>query len=286
LAELAAEAGLPPGVLNVVPGRGSVVGNAMVEHPGIDKIAFTGSTEVGKAIANACAETDRKLTLELGGKSPHIIFEDAAVDQAVEGIVAGIYFNQGHTCCAGSRLFVEEPIVEEVVAKLKHRMGSLRLGDPLDKNTDIGAINSRMQLDKIRTYVDRGISEGATLHQVGDPAAVPDRGFWCQPCFFSGVQPSHAIARDEIFGPVLAVMSFRTPDEAVERANNTRYGLAAGVWTNKGAKMFDIARRLKAGVIWCNSYHQFDAASPFGGYKESGFGREGGVAGLRAYLSL
>ena len=258
----------------------------LVRHRGVAKIAFTGSTEVGKDIAAACAENERRLTLELGGKSPHIVFEDASIDQAIEGIVNGIYFNQGHACCAGSRLLVEESVLDEVIAKLKHRMGMLRLGDPLDKNTDIGAINSRAQLDKIRSYCDCGCQEGATLHQVADPTDVPDRGFWCQPCFFSGVQPSHAIARDEIFGPVLAVMSFRTPDEAIARANNTCYGLAAGVWTDKGAKMFEVARKLRAGVVWCNSYHQFDAASPFGGYKESGFGREGGLIGLRPYLRL
>jgi aldehyde dehydrogenase (NAD+) len=285
LAEIFQEVELPPGVVNIVTGAGET-GRLLAGHRGIDKVAFTGSTEVGKSIADACAETERKLTLELGGKSPHIIFEDASIDQAVEGIVTGIYFNQGHTCCAGSRLLVEEPVLDAVLAKLEHRMSKLRLGDPLDKNTDIGAINSRVQLDKICSYIDCGEREGATLHRIGDAGSVPDRGFWCQPCFFSGVQPSHAIARDEIFGPVLAVMTFRTPDEAVQRANNTAYGLAAGVWTNKGAKMFEIARRLEAGVIWCNSYHQFDAAAPFGGYKESGFGREGGLAGLRPYLSL
>jgi aldehyde dehydrogenase (NAD+) len=285
LAEIFQEVEVPPGVVNVVTGAGDT-GRLLVRHGGIDKVAFTGSTEIGKDIAAACAEPGRHLTLELGGKSPHIVFEDASIDQAVEGIVSGIYFNQGHTCCAGSRLFVEEPALDEVIAKLEHRMGMLRLGDPLDKNTDIGAINSRAQLDKIRAYCDAGEAEGATLHLVADPKAVPQRGFWCQPCFFSGVQPSHSIARDEIFGPVLAVMSFRTPDEAVARANNTPYGLAAGVWTNKGSKMFEVARKLRAGVVWCNSYHQFDAAAPFGGYKESGFGREGGLVGLRPYLRL
>jgi aldehyde dehydrogenase (NAD+) len=285
LAEIFQEVELPAGVVNILTGAGET-GRLLVRHPGVDKIAFTGSTEIGKDIAAACAENKRHLTLELGGKSPHIVFEDASIDQAIEGIVNGIYFNQGHTCCAGSRLLVEESVLDEVIAKLKHRMGMLRLGDPLDKNTDIGAINSRAQLDKIRSYCDGGREEGATLHEVADPTDVPDRGFWCRPCFFSGVQPSHAIARDEIFGPVLAVMSFRTPDEAIARANNTRYGLAAGVWTDKGAKMFEVARKLKAGVVWCNSYHQFDAASPFGGYKESGFGREGGLIGLRPYLRL
>jgi aldehyde dehydrogenase (NAD+) len=285
LAEILQEVDLPAGVVNIVTGGGET-GRLLVRHPGIDKIAFTGSTEVGKEIATACAESERRLTLELGGKSPHIIFEDASIDQAVEGIVSGIYFNQGHTCCAGSRMFVEESVLDEVIAKLEHRIGMLRLGDPLDKNTDIGAINSKAQLDKIRAYCARGREEGATLHLVADPNAVPKRGFWCHPCFFSGVQPSHAIARDEIFGPVLAVMSFRTPQEAIDRANNTAYGLAAGVWTDKGAKMFEVARRLEAGVVWCNSYHQFDAASPFGGYKESGFGREGGLIGLRPYVRL
>jgi aldehyde dehydrogenase (NAD+) len=283
LAEIFQEVELPAGVVNILTGAGET-GRLLVRHQGVDKIAFTGSTEIGKDIAAACAEPKRNLTLELGGKSPHIVFEDASIDQAIEGIVNGIYFNQGHTCCAGSCLLVEESVLDEVIAKLTHRMGMLRLGDPLDKNTDIGAINSRAQLDKIRSYCDRGCQEGATLHQVADPTDVPDRGFWCQPCFFSGVQPAHAIARDEIFGPVLAVMSFRTPDEAIARANNTRYGLAAGVWTDKGAKMFEVASKLKAGVVWCNSYHQFDAASPFGGYKESGFGREGGLIGLRPYL--
>ncbi|MHC4217084.1 MAG: aldehyde dehydrogenase family protein, partial [Planctomycetota bacterium] len=285
LAEIFQEVELPAGVVNIVSGAGET-GRLLVRHAGLDKIAFTGSTEVGKDIAVACAEQERRLTLELGGKSPHIIFEDASIDQAVEGIVTGIFFNQGHTCCAGSRMLVEESVLDEVIGKLEHRMGMLRLGDPLDKNTDIGAINSRAQLDKIRAYCDQGRAEGAALHVAADPQAVPERGFWCQPCFFSGVQPSHAIARDEIFGPVLAVMSFRTPDEAVARANNTPYGLAAGVWTDKGAKMFEVARKLNAGVVWCNSYHQFDAASPFGGYKESGFGREGGLIGLRPYLKL
>jgi aldehyde dehydrogenase (NAD+) len=285
LAEILEEVGLPHGVVNIVTGAGET-GRALVRHAGVDKVAFTGSTEVGKEIAEACSSGERRLTLELGGKSPHIIFADASIDQAVEGIVHGIYSNQGHTCCAGSRLFVEEPALDEVIAKLEIRMRSLRVGDPLDKNTDVGAINSRTQLDKINAYLAKGETEGARLHRVGDHGDLPARGFWCRPCFFTGVQPAHAIAREEIFGPVLAVMTFRTPDEAVERANNTPYGLAAGVWTDKGAKMFEIARRLRAGVVWCNTYNRFDAASPFGGCKESGFGREGGLVGLRDYLSF
>jgi aldehyde dehydrogenase (NAD+) len=282
LAEILEEIELPPGVVNIITGAGST-GQLMVNHPQVRKIAFTGSTEVGKHIAKACASTDKKLTLELGGKSPNIIFEDASIDQAIEGIIQGIYFNQGHVCCAGSRLFVAESILDEVIAKLTHRMKSLRVGDPLDKNTDIGAINSKAQLATIHKYLDAGRGEGAKLHEVNG-AALPGRGFWCRPCFFTDVQPSHTIAREEIFGPVLAVMSFRTPEEALTRANNTPYGLAAGVWTDKGSKMFEIARKLKAGVIWCNTYNRFDPASPFGGFKESGFGREGGVHGLRAYV--
>ena len=286
LAEILQEIDFPPGVVNIITGAGAT-GQAMVNHPGIDKIAFTGSTEVGKAIAKACAGTDKKLTLELGGKSPNIIFEDASIDQAIEGIVSGIYFNQGHVCCAGSRLFVAESILDEVIAKLAQRMKSLRLGDPLDKNTDVGAINSKAQLATIHRYLEAGTSEGAQLHDAdGSSAPLPSKGYWCRPCFFTGVQPSHTIAREEIFGPVLAVMSFRTPEEAILRANNTPYGLAAGVWTDKGSKMFDIARKLKAGVIWCNTFNKFDASSPFGGFKESGFGREGGLHGLRGYVSF
>ncbi len=284
LAEILQEIELPPGVVNIITGAGPT-GEALVNHPGVDKIAFTGSTEVGKRIARACAGTHKELTLELGGKSPNIMFADAAIDQAVEGIISGIYFNQGHVCCAGSRLFVEESALEDVTRKLAHRMQSLRVGDPLDKNTDVGAINSRAQLERIHAYVESGTIEGAALHTPGlNGQALPQRGYWCRPCFFTGVQPSHRIAREEIFGPVLAVMSFRTPAEAVERANNTPYGLSAGVWTDKASKMFDIARQLKAGVVWCNTFNRFDAASPFGGYKESGFGREGGLHGLRAYL--
>ena len=284
LAEICREVGLPPGVVNVVTGDGRT-GAAIVEHPGIDKIAFTGSTEVGKAIARATASASKSLTLELGGKSPNIIFEDASIDQAVEGIIQGIYFNQGHVCCAGSRLFVQEPVLDEVIDKLRLRLGSLRVGDPLDKNTDVGAINSHMQLAKIEQYIDLGRSEGAELHEVNG-SALPSAGYFTRPCFFTGVQPSHTIAREEIFGPVLAVMSFRTPEEAITRANNTAYGLAAGVWTDKGSKIFEIAGKLKAGVVWLNTYNKFDPTSPFGGYKESGFGREGGVQGLRGYVRV
>ncbi len=284
LAEILEEVELPAGVVNIITG-GPESGRALVEHNDVKKIAFTGSTEVGKLLAKMVADTDKRITLELGGKSPNIIFADASIDQAVEGIISGIYFNQGHVCCAGSRLLVEEGAVDIVVDKLTHRLQSLRVGDPLDKNTDIGAINSKAQLSTIHKYLEAGRNEGAALHEVnGQP--LPRKGYWCRPCFFTGVQPSHVVAREEIFGPVLAVMSFRTPEEALERANNTPYGLAAGVWTDKGSKIFEIARRLDAGVVWCNTYNKFDAASPFGGFKESGFGREGGLQGLRAYLEL
>lgn len=283
LAEICEEIGLPPGVVNVVTGAGAT-GAALVNHPGVDKIAFTGSTEVGKHIAKAVAPTGKRLTLELGGKSANIIFEDASIDQAVEGIVEGIYFNQGHVCCAGSRLFVQESVLDTVTAKLRDRMGTLRVGDPLDKNTDVGAINSKAQLATIEKYLGHGVAEGAERHDC-NTAPLPERGYFCRPCFFTGVQPSHTIAREEIFGPVLAVMSFRTPEEAVARANNTPYGLAAGVWTDKGSKIFDVARRLDAGVVWLNTYNKFDPTSPFGGFKESGFGREGGRHGLREYLA-
>jgi aldehyde dehydrogenase (NAD+) len=296
LAEIIQEVELPPGVVNIVTGDGRA-GAALVEHPDVDKIAFTGSTEIGKRIAKACAAPSggryKKLTLELGGKSPHIIFDDASIDQAVEGIISGIYFNQGEVCCAGSRLFVQESIVDEVVRKLELRLANLRTGDPLDKNTDVGAVNSRMQFDKIEHYLKLGQEEGARLHtpRRGGEAQSPSsrgpegKGFFCRPCFFTNVQPSHTIAREEIFGPVLSVLTFRTPEEAIQRANNTPYGLAAGVWTDKGSKIFEISRKLKAGVVWCNTYNKFDPSSPFGGYKESGFGREGGVHGLRAYVS-
>jgi aldehyde dehydrogenase (NAD+) len=283
LAEILQECDLPPGVVNVVTGAGAT-GRAIVEHKGIDKLAFTGSTEIGKLIAKACAARGTRLTLELGGKSPNIIFADAAIDQAIEGIVQGIWFNQGHVCCAGSRLFVEESVLPEVLAKLDIRMRSLRVGDPLDKNTDVGAINSRQQLATIAKYIEEGGREGCTVCQPG-AQALPTKGFWCRPTYMTGVQPSHVVAREEIFGPVLAVMSFRTPEEAIQRANNTPYGLAAGIWTEKGSKVFDVARRLQAGVVWCNTYNQFDATSPFGGFKESGFGREGGRHGLAAYLA-
>ena len=283
LAEILQEVDLPRGVVNIVTGAGAT-GRELVHHADVDKVAFTGSTDVGRAIATAVAGTSKRLTLELGGKSPNIIFADAPIDQAVEGVVSAIWVNQGQVCCAGSRLLVEESIVEEVIEKLRHRMRSLRVGNPLDKNTDVGAINSRAQLERIEGYIRTATSEGATHNSVSD-AALPSRGFWCHPCFFTGVQPAHTIAREEIFGPVLAVMTFRTPDEAVARANNTMYGLSAGIWTSRGSKAYEIARQIKAGVIWCNTFNQFDAAAPFGGYRESGFGREGGRAGLAAYLA-
>ncbi|MFG0327464.1 MAG: aldehyde dehydrogenase family protein [Phycisphaerales bacterium JB037] len=284
LAEIFQEVGLPKGVVNIVTGEGAT-GQAITAHEGFDKLAFTGSTAVGKQIARAAAARGTRLTLELGGKSPNIVFADASIDQAVEGIISGIYFNQGHVCCAGSRLFVQESVLDQVIAKLRLRLSTLRVGNPLDKNTDVGAINSKAQLDTINRYLEHGESEGATRETVnGQP--LPDKGHWCRPCFFTGVQPSHTIAREEIFGPVLAVMSFRTPDEAITRANNSPYGLAAGIWTDKGSKIFEIASKMKAGVVWCNTYNRFDPASPFGGFKESGFGREGGIHGLSAYLDL
>jgi aldehyde dehydrogenase (NAD+) len=283
LAEIFQEAELPEGVVNIVTGAGET-GRAIVEHPNIDKIAFTGSTEVGKRILRACAGTKKKLTLELGGKAANIIFEDAPIDQAVEGIISGIYFNQGHVCCAGSRLFVQEGVFAPVIRKLRDRISTLRVGDPLDKNTDIGAINSRMQLEKICELVDSGIQQGAKLVQ--SPARLPAKGYFYPPSFFTGVTASHRIAQEEIFGPVLSVMTFRTPEEAIERANNTPYGLSAGVWTDKGSKIFKMVNKLKAGVVWANTYNKFDPTSPFGGYKESGFGREGGLYGLASYLSL
>ena len=283
LAQIIQEADLPPGVVNILPGAGET-GAAIVNHPGINKIAFTGSTEVGKIIQRSLAGSNKRLTLELGGKAAHIICEDAPLDQAIEGIIAGIYFNQGHVCCAGSRLFVQESIYPVVIRKLRDRIQTLRLGDPLDKNTDIGAINSRAQLHRIRALVDSGVNEGAKLVQKS--CVLPRKGFWFPPSFFTGVTSSHRIAQEEIFGPVLSVMTFRTPEEAIERANNTPYGLSAGVWTDKGAKIFKIASRLRAGVIWANTYNKFDPTSPFGGYKESGFGREGGWHGLLAYSEL
>lgn len=283
LAEVFQEAGLPPGVVNIVNGMGAT-GRAIVAHPGIDKIAFTGSTEVGKYIQRSVAGTGKRLTLELGGKGANIIFADAAIDQAIEGIVDAIWFNQGHVCCAGSRLLVEERIHDEVIAKLTERASILRVGDPLDKNTDIGAINSKAQLEKIRGLVQAGVDEGATLHE--PDCALPDRGFFFKPVFFTDVTPSSRIAQEEIFGPVLSVLTFRTPDEAIAKANNTPYGLSAGIWSDKGSKIFAVANQLKAGVIWANSFNKFDPTSPFGGYKESGFGREGGRHGLLPYLDL
>jgi aldehyde dehydrogenase (NAD+) len=282
LAQIAAEADLPPGVLNVITGDGAT-GAALVGHEGVDKIAFTGSTEVGKAIQRSTAGTGKRLTLELGGKAAHIVFADAPMDQAIEGVVNGIYFNQGHVCCAGSRLLVEESVHEQIVVRLTDRIQTLRLGNPLDKNTDVGAINSKMQLEKIKELVSSGIDEGATLVQ--QSCELPERGYFFPASFFTNVQQSHRIAREEIFGPVLSILTFRTPDEAVEKANNTPYGLSAGIWTDKGSKNMYIAQYLRAGVVWCNTFNQFDPSSPFGGYRESGFGREGGVHGLREYLA-
>ncbi|MDQ3859238.1 MAG: aldehyde dehydrogenase family protein [Actinomycetota bacterium] len=277
------QAGLPPGVVNIVTGDGRA-GAALVAHPDVDKVAFTGSTEVGKEIQRALAGTRKKLTLELGGKAANIVFDDAPLDQAIEGIVNGIYFNQGHVCCAGSRLLVQESIYEPLVEKLKRRMGTLRVGDPLDKNTDVGAINSPQQLEKIRELVAAGEEEGADVYQ--PPCRLPERGWWFPPTVFTNVAQSHRIAHEEIFGPVLSVLTFRTPDEAVEKANNTAYGLSAGVWTEKGSRILSVASRLRAGVVWANTYNRFDPTSPFGGYKESGFGREGGLHGLEPYLEL
>jgi acyl-CoA reductase-like NAD-dependent aldehyde dehydrogenase len=280
-AEICRQADLPPGVVNIVTGAGET-GRALVEHEGIDKVAFTGSTNVGRQIAKAVAGTAKRLTLELGGKAANVIFDDAPLDQAVEGIVNGIFFNQGHVCCAGSRLLVQESVAEELLGRLKTRMATLRVGDPLDKNTDIGAINSAAQLEKIRMLSEVGEKEGAT--RWSPPCELPDRGFWFAPTVFTDVAQSHRIAREEIFGPVLSVLTFRTPQEAVEKANNTPYGLSAGVWTEKGSRILWMAQRLRAGVVWANTFNKFDPASPFGGYKESGFGREGGRHGLEAYL--
>jgi aldehyde dehydrogenase (NAD+) len=283
LAEIIADAGLPEGVVNIVTGAGDT-GAALVNHPDIDKIAFTGSTDVGKRIAKAVAGTKKKLTLELGGKAANIVMADAPIDQAVEGIINGIYFNQGHVCCAGSRLLVEESIADKVIHKLTDRLRTLRVGDPMDKNTDVGAINSREQLQRIQELVASGVEEGAELTQ--SPCELPKKGFWFAPSFFTGVTASHRIAREEIFGPVLSIMTFRTPEEAIERANNSCYGLSAGIWTDKGSKIFKMANALKAGVIWANTYNKFDPTSPFGGFKESGFGREGGMHGLAPYVRL
>jgi len=276
------QAELPPGVVNIITGDGAT-GAALVKSD-VDKIAFTGSTEVGKAIQRELAGTGKKLTLELGGKAANIIFDDCALDQAVEGIVNGIYFNQGHVCCAGSRLLVQESIYEPLIEKLKRRLKTLRVGDPLDKNTDLGAINSRQQLEKIEELVAAGKKEGAEIYQ--PPCRLPEKGYWFVPTVFTNVAQSYRIAQEEIFGPVLSVLTFRTPDEAVEKANNTPYGLSAGVWTEKGSRILWMAQRLEAGVIWANTYNRFDPASPFGGYKESGFGREGGRHGLEPYLDF
>ncbi|MBV9594030.1 MAG: aldehyde dehydrogenase family protein [Actinobacteria bacterium] len=281
LAEIIAEADVPAGVVNIVAG-GPAIGQALVEHNGIDKIAFTGSTEVGKLIQRSAAGTGKRLSLELGGKAANIVFEDAPLDQAVEGIVNGIFFNQGHVCCAGSRLLVQESIADEVVAALERRLTTLRLGDPLDKNTDIGAINSAAQLARIHEMADTGTAEGA--ERWSPPCELPARGFWFPPTVFTGVSQASRIAREEIFGPVLSVLTFRTPGEAVEKANNTPYGLSAGIWTEKGSRILWMANQLRAGVVWANTFNRFDPASPFGGYKESGFGREGGRHGLEAYL--
>lgn len=283
LAEVIQEAGLPAGVVNIVSGAGQT-GSFIVNHPDVDKIAFTGSTAVGKIIMKAIAGTPKKSTMELGGKAANIIFEDAALDQAVEGIVNGIFFNQGHVCCAGSRLYVQESVFDVVVQKLKDRMNSLNVGDPLDKNTDIGAINSKKQLDTISKYIEIGKNEGAEMYQVS--CDLPSKGFWCRPTIFTKVSQSNRIAQEEIFGPVLAIQTFRTVDEVIEKANNTPYGLSAGVWTDKGSKIFNMTSQMRAGVVWANTFNKFDPASPFGGYKESGHGREGGIQGLEAYLKF
>lgn len=283
LAEIIQEAGLPDGVVNIITGAGAT-GAAIVNHEDVDKIAFTGSTGVGKIIQNAIAGTNKKATLELGGKAANIIFEDAALDQAVEGIINGIYFNQGHVCCAGSRLFVQESVYDVVMRKLKDRMASLVVGNPLDKNTDIGAINSKEQLNTINKYLKIGKAEGAEMYQTD--CSLPKKGYWCKPTLFTGVSQSNRIVQEEIFGPVLAVQTFRTVAEVIEKANNTPYGLSAGVWTDKGSKLFNMTSQLKAGVIWGNTFNKFDPSSPFGGFKESGFGREGGLHGLKAYLKV
>ncbi len=282
LAEIVAEADLPPGVVNILAG-GPSIGEAIVGHSGIDKIAFTGSTEVGKVIQRTLAGTPKRLTLELGGKAANIVFDDAPLDQAIEGIVNGIFFNQGQVCCAGSRLLAQESIADELITRLQRRLTTLRVGDPLDKNTDVGAINSAAQLAKIRELSDSGEAEGAA--RWSPPCVLPERGYWFPPTVFTGVSPAHRIAREEIFGPVLSVLTFRTPAEAIEKANNTPYGLSAGVWTEKGSRILSMAAKLRAGVVWANTFNRFDPTAPFGGYKESGFGREGGRQGLEAYLA-
>ncbi|MFM7147701.1 MAG: aldehyde dehydrogenase family protein [Actinomycetales bacterium] len=279
--EICQQAGLPAGVVNILTGDGST-GRVLVEHPDVDKVAFTGSTDVGKAIQRAVAGTNKRLTLELGGKAANIVFDDAPIDQAVEGIVNGIYFNQGHVCCAGSRLLLQESVADSVIEALKRRLGTLRLGDPMDKNTDIGAINSAEQWSRIDALVKAGEQEGAQRWSV--PCQLPERGWWFPPTLFTSVTQAHRIAREEIFGPVLSVLTFRTPDEAIEKANNTPYGLSAGIWTEKGSRILWMANRLRAGVVWANTFNRFDPTSPFGGFKESGFGREGGRQGLAAYL--
>ncbi|MEU8208566.1 aldehyde dehydrogenase family protein [Micromonospora sp. NPDC049044] len=282
-AEICQQADLPAGVVNILTGAGDT-GRALVEHPGVDKVAFTGSTDVGRAIARSVAGTRKKLTLELGGKAANIVFDDAPIDQAVEGIVNGIFFNQGHVCCAGSRLLVQENVADRVLESLKRRMAQLRVGDPLDKNTDVGAINSAAQLERIRELSDAGSAEGA--ERWSPPCELPEQGFWFAPTIFTGVTQAHRIAREEIFGPVLSVLTFRTPAEAVEKANNTPYGLSAGIWTDKGSRILWMADRLRAGVVWANTFNKFDPTSPFGGYKESGYGREGGRHGLEGYLNV
>jgi len=274
---------LPPGVVNIVTGAGET-GSLVVTHPDVNKVAFTGSTEVGKVIRRALAGTGKRLTLELGGKAANIVFDDATLDQAVEGVINGIFFNQGHVCCAGSRLLVQEPVFEPLLDKLKDRLQTLRVGDPLDKNTDVGAINSRQQLQKIEELVASGVQEGAEMYQ--PECNLPERGFWFRPTLFTNVSQSHRIAREEIFGPVLSILTFRTPAEAVEKANNTPYGLSAGIWTDKGSRILWMAERMEAGVVWANTFNRFDPSSPFGGYKESGFGREGGIHGLEPYLDF
>ena len=282
-AEICVQADLPPGTVNILTGPGEI-GMALVTHPDVDKVAFTGSTEIGRKIYQGVAGTDKALTLELGGKAANIVFDDAPLDQAVEGIVNGIYFNQGEVCCAGSRLLVQESIAQPLIDKLKDRLATIRVGDPLDKNTDVGAINSKSQLDKITELVQSGVDEGAELYQ---PACdLPERGYFFRPTLFTNVAQSHRIAREEIFGPVLSVLTFRTPDEAVEKANNTPYGLSAGIWTDKGSRILEMVSRMKAGVVWANTFNRFDPTSPFGGYKDSGFGREGGMHGLHAYVRL
>jgi aldehyde dehydrogenase (NAD+) len=283
LAEILQEADLPPGVVNIITGAGKT-GAALVNHLDVNKIAFTGSTEVGKLIQRSIAGTNKRLTLELGGKAANIVFEDAPIDQAVEGVINGIFFNQGHVCCAGSRLYVQESIAKEFVRKLKDRIATLIVGDPMDKNTDIGAINSKSQLETILKYIQIGKKEGSDIYQ--PVCRLPKKGFWCPPTLFTDVAQSNRIVQEEIFGPVLAILTFRTDDEVIEKANNTPFGLSAGVWTDKGSRIFNMTRRLRAGVIWANTFNKFDAASPFGGYKESGFGREGGLHGLLPYLNI